>query len=463
MRSFLLCFVLMTMILPMILSAQTDAQKVAADAFINALIGGEWDRLEALSHPTLREKITRAQWTKLMGDLEAKAGRVQWHALASAEANGAYASVVHNVHFAKDSLAFRVVVDSLNLVGGFWLDPIKKVFRYLPPAYADTNAFTERELVLGDEYKLPATLTVPKGEGPFPAAVLVHGSGPNDRDETIGGNKPFRDIAWGLASRGVMVLRYEKRTKLYGAKMNRFKTTVQEETIDDALLAVRLLAAQPEADTTHLVLVGHSLGAMLAPEIATSAPEIDAVAMLAPVARPLEIVISDQLRFIASQQDTLTMEEQVKLQAELDKVAQIRDEVLMPSKSLLGMPASYYYDLHKRDQHAYAKSLGRPIFIARGSKDYQAPQMDYIMWQDILKDTPGAAFRVYDNCFHIFIETDATPGPWNYTVEGNVTRALIDDLVSWCTTFTLPGAGEGMGGSENPGMKTGRNVKQESE
>ncbi|MFA6233696.1 MAG: dienelactone hydrolase family protein, partial [Bacteroidota bacterium] len=349
---------------------------------------------------------------------------------------------VHRVLFEKDSLAFRVVVDSLNLVGGFWLDPIKKEYRFLPPSYADTNAFTERELVIGTEFPLPATLTVPKGKGPFPAAVLVHGSGPNDRDETVGGNKIFRDIAWGLASRGIIVMRYEKRTKKYGAKMNRNTTTVQEETIDDALLAIALLKKQPKVDTTHMTLVGHSLGAMLSPEIAAQAPSIDAVAMLAPIARPLEVVISDQLRFIASMQDTLSPDESAKLDAELDKAKQIQEGKLMPTKALLNVPASYYYDLQKRDSHAYARGLGRPIFIARGTKDYQAPQMDYILWEEILKDVPNTAFRTYDNCFHLFIKTDARPGPWNYQQEGYVVESLIDDLTSWCKTFTLPGTGE---------------------
>ncbi|MFZ1731286.1 MAG: alpha/beta hydrolase [Bacteroidota bacterium] len=422
--------------------AQTNEQKAIAAAFIDALIGHQWDRLDALSHPSMREKIDRSKWETLIQDLVAKAGPVKSHRFTAALLNGSYASITHRVLFTKDSLAFRVVVDSLNLVGGFWLDPIEKEYRYLPPSYADTNAFTETDLVIGSEYALPATLTVPKGKGPFPAAVLVHGSGPSDQDETIAGNKIFRDLAWGLASRGVMVLRYVKRTKKYGSNMNRNTTTVQEETIDDALLAMDLLKKQKKVDTTHLTLIGHSLGAMLAPEIAAHSPSIDGVAMLAPIARPLEIVISDQLRFIASQQDSVSVEEQIKLDAELAKVKQIQEEKLMPTKALLNVPAAYYYDLHKRDQHAYARALGKPIFIARGTKDYQAPQMDFIMWQDILKDVPNTVFRVYDNCYHLFIETAAKPGPWNYQQEGYVVESLIDDLTSWCKTYTLPANGE---------------------
>jgi len=237
-----------------------------------------------------------------------------------------------------------------------------------------------------------------------------------------------------------MVLRYEKRTKKYGAKMNRYKITVQEETIDDAILAIELLARQPEADSTRLTLIGHSLGATLAPEIVTQAPAVDAVAMLAPTARPFEVVISDQLRYIASIQDTLGAAESAKLHAELEKAQQITAETLMPTKTLLNVPASYYYDLHKRDQHAYARALGKPIFVARGTKDYQASQIEYMMWQDILKDSRGAAFRSYDNCYHIFITTDARPGPWNYQMEGNVVETLIDDLESWCKSFSLPAA-----------------------
>jgi dienelactone hydrolase len=430
----------MLLCLSSITRAQHPAQKVAADAFLTALIERAWDRVEALEHPTLRDKITSAQWAELMDGLEKQGGKIQRHEFYSAEANGAYASVVHRVHLLRDSIGVRMVVDSMNLIGGFWLDPIKKDYKFPVAEYMDTTSFVEQAATVGTEFPLAAMLSIPKGDGPFPGVVLVHGSGPHDMDETIGGNKTFRDLAWGLASRGIMVLRYDKRTLHYGNKMNALTVTVQDETIDDAILALELLRDQPACDTTRLILCGHSLGAMLAPEIAAHMPSVDGVVMLAPIARPLETVISDQLRFIASQQDSLTPTEDIKLRSELEKCEEIRKGTLMKTKRLLGMPASYFYDLQKRDQKAYALQLDIPMFIARGTKDYQAPQMEMVLWKEWLAGKQNVTFRSYKDAYHLFIATDAKPGPWNYQQEGNIMPELIDDLATWC--LELPAGGE---------------------
>ncbi len=83
-----------------------------------------------------------------------------------------------------------------------------------PPSYAHPERFQEQEVQIGHgKWVLPGTVSIPQSDGLFAAVLLVHGSGPHDLDETLPPNKPFRDLAWGLASQGIAVLRYEKHPK----------------------------------------------------------------------------------------------------------------------------------------------------------------------------------------------------------------------------------------------------------
>src|SRR4029079_4108127 len=167
--------------------------------------------------------------------------------------------------FANASLDLQVALTPAGEVGGLHIVPTP--VGWTPPAYVTPSAFRTEDATGGTgPLSLPGTLTMPTGSGPFPAIVLVHGSGPNDRDESVGGVKVFRDLAEGLSSRGIAVLRYEKRTRAHPASfVGHF--TVNDETVDDAVAAAALLRSRHGIDPARLFVLGHSLGGMMAPRI----------------------------------------------------------------------------------------------------------------------------------------------------------------------------------------------------
>src|SRR5262249_56452192 len=167
------------------------------------------------------------------------------------------------------------------------------------PSYVDNTAFSETEVQIGKApLLLPGTLSLPRGRERVPAVVLVHGSGSHDRNEAIGPNRPFQDLAQGLASRGIASLRYEKRTKVYPerfAAAHRF--TVREETMEDAAAAVALMLGRAEVDAGRGVLGGHSLGGTLAPRLALEEPRIAAIIILAGATPPSPDPLVQQIEY----------------------------------------------------------------------------------------------------------------------------------------------------------------------
>src|SRR5229473_4692330 len=265
------------------------------------------------------------------------------------------------------------------------------------------------------------------------------GSGPSVRDETIPPNKPFRDLAWGLASQGIAVLRYEKRTKVYAAQLGneRDTLTVKEEVIDDALEAVALLHARPEIDAQQIFVLGHSLGGYLAPRLGAADPQIRGLIILAGSARPLEDLILDQMTYVLSlsMPDPAVRQQQlavVKKQVEL-----VKDPKRLPTAKAsdlpLGVPAAYWLDLNAYQPEKVAQTLKQPMLFLLGGSDYQVTREDFQIWQGALGGRSDVQFKMYPGLSHLFmpVEGGQKATPATYTVAGHVAEEVVNEIGSW--------------------------------
>lgn len=317
------------------------------------------------------------------------------------------------------------------------LAPAKQAAPYHAPDYASSSAYTEREVTVGagSEWPLPGTLTVPAGKGPFPAVVLVHGSGPNDRDETLGASKPFRDLAYGLAAQGIVVLRYDKRTRVHGAQSAALPNfTVKEETIDDALAAVRLLKTTPGVDPKRIFVAGHSLGAGLAPRIIAGDADIRGGVILAGPTTPLEDAFPRQYEYLFGLDGQITEDERKFIEDARRQTARIKQLTTadLASKEMLhGAPVSYWLDLHAYDPILTALKLKQPLLVLQGERDFNVTMTDFAGWQRLAAGKRNVTTKSYPKLDHLFLEGTGPASDADYAAPRNIPRYVIADIAAF--------------------------------
>ncbi|MEJ5167452.1 MAG: DUF3887 domain-containing protein [Thermoanaerobaculia bacterium] len=346
-----------------------------------------------------------------------------------------YHSVYITTEFDKGLIDIKVVFGGSEKVEGLFFLPPKIEELSKLPSYANSEAYKEIPLEFGKEdWKLGGTLTVPEGEGPFPLVILVHGSGPQDRDETIGPNKPFRDLAQGLSSKQIAVFRYDKRTKVYPEKIskNLEKFTVKDETIEDALEAVKFLKEKKDLKISKIFILGHSLGATLAPRISLECKDISGLIMLAGVPDGFYInKILEQTNYIFSLDGEISREEEEKLREIKTQLEKIKKLDIKEGEIVLGGSKTYWEDLLKYNPVETLKKLKIPVMILQGERDYQVTLKDFEVWKENLKDKKNFYFKSYPKLNHLFIEGEGKSTPQEYEKAGNVSLEVIEDISNW--------------------------------
>jgi fermentation-respiration switch protein FrsA (DUF1100 family) len=366
----------------------------------------------------------------------AKGGRLKSCAEPRIDWVGEYTLALASCTFEKERAELKLTFRSDGRLAGMFLEAGGASRPdWAAPAYVTQGAFREREVqVVSGPVSLPGTLSMPAGDGPFPGIVLVHGSGPQDRDETLGGFRPFQDLAQGLASRGIAVLRYDKRTKVYQKELAGTRDlTIRQEVIDDALAAVSLLRATPGVDRRRLFLAGHSLGAILAPRIGVLDGALAGVVLLAAPSRPMSEVIRDQARSLlepgAPEAQRLMAPGILK---EADALAAVyAGQPGPPSGLILGAPVSYWLDLKSYPPLEAARSLGRPLLILQGERDHQVSMADFDGWKKGLGRRKGVVYKSYPALNHLFSPVEGRSTPAEYEKPGHVDAEVVEDIATF--------------------------------
>lgn len=419
--------------------------EASARAFVTRLatkdFAGAFEAFDEAMRAAMPLAALEQTWAGLTGQVGAF-GQIE---AVRSERAGAHDVVFVTLGFAATRLDLKAVFDAQGAIAGLFFVPT--AVPYGPPSYADVARVEERAVLVGaPPWELPGTLTLPKplpaaqsagDRGPgVPAVVLVHGSGPGDRDETMGACKPFRDFALGLATLGIAVLAYDKRTRVHGPKLGDLERfTVIEETVEDAAHAVELLRKTPEIDPARVFIVGHSLGGYLAPRIAKRAPDVRGVVILAGSTRPVAAMMIEQMRYILALEPAAaaTLEPRIAaVQAAEARIAEIVGGAPPAAGEIvLGAGAAYWIDLAAYDALAEARALPQPIFVAQAERDYQVTEVDFSAWRTALEGRDDVTLRLYPGLHHAFGAGEGPSRPEEYQQRAEVDATLVRDLAGW--------------------------------
>lgn len=423
-------------------SMKADAQKVAED-----LQAGDFaavtEKFSAEMAAALDEKSLESSWNSVvavLGDF------IETLSVETYERD-AYFCVDILEHYENNGLKLHIVYDAQGKIAGMQITyaDVEPYLETEVQSGEEELSYTEEEVTVTADERVPlgGTLTLPRDTEKPPVVILVHGSGSSDRDENINGNKPFADIAHGLAARGIAVLRYDKRYYTYpdcpdvgSAEM----VTLREETLDDVDAAIKLMQEDARVDGSRIFVLGHSLGGCLSPAIAAEHPQLAGIISMAGSLRPLWEIVYDQNQeaIAAAKEGGLTDEEQAQLveaaeQIETSvKVLREELEAQPDDELLLGIPVRYWKSNKEYCGENFIDQVEMPVLILQGDADFQVyPEKDYVLWQETLAGRDNAVFHLYEGLNHLMMPTQGKRDITEYSVKGHVDEQVIDDIAEF--------------------------------
>ena len=197
---------------------------------------------------------------------------------------------------------------------------------------------------------------------------------------------------------------------------------------------MKVLRNHPRVDANAIFVIGHSLGAMLAPRIAAREPAVAGLVLLAGPTRPLHEIIVAQWRYLAALDGSVSAEEQQTIDTAVDNASAIRALTAADGSSnrrIAGASPAYWLDLRAYDQLEFARRFKGPMLILQGERDYQVTMEDFAGWKAALGERSDVALRSYPGLNHLFIAGTGPASPIEYLTPAHVAGEVITDITDW--------------------------------
>lgn len=426
------------------LPAQDDADIALAMEVLNMIFEGDYENAEAHYAAKMKEAIAQSGGMQaVMEAVLASTGPVLEIGTATKTPSQGMQVVVVPLVFAEGTLHAYITLDDDRMVAGLqFMQPAVVADAVIPEGAAEEEVTVDA----GTGYPLGGTLCAPASDTALPAVLLVSGSGRNARDEIAGANRMFAQVAHGLAERGIITLRFDKRTHTYPEQWDAPGFTVVQEYVEDVLAALDVLKADPRVDPERVYIAGHSQGGMLAPRFVASGAEAAGLILMAGSPRNLSDILYDQEMNALAENDQLTEAQRATYaalyedwRAEALAVYAMTDAEALAHDALYdgAFPAYYLYEMQKHDALALLTAQKTPVLVLQGRNDMQVyADVDYALYEEALSGERYAELKLYEGLNHMFMPStaaDITEAMLEYNEPAEIPAEVLDDIAAFVT------------------------------
>jgi uncharacterized protein len=411
-------YIVLSIIISTTFHAQSNEIGVS---FINSLLlEKNYPKAYDFFDETVKTKISETILKETGEKLENQLGQFK----SIIEINNKKETYFYYSDFENIRLDIQVSFNEKNKIIGFFFVPHKE-FKKESTLGKDLN-------IKSNTIQLKGTLLVPENDNLKKLVIFVHGSGPNDRDETIFENKPFKNIAENLYEKGISSYRFDKRTLTNPESFND-QSTVDDEVVNDIIAIVNYFKQEKQFIGYEITILGHSLGAYLAPRIANKSKEINKIVLLAGNARSLDKLIVEQYEYLYKLNPTTELKD--ALSKIKEQVATLNSKKFNSNTSKEKLPfnlsADYWNSILAYNPIKEIKKVKIPILILQGERDYQVTMKDFELWKSSLKNNPKAVLISYPKLNHLFLTGNKTSNPNEYAIKGVVDEKVMADIYNF--------------------------------